>query len=73
MGLVRNGRKGMGHGGQLCSKLGIRYQLWGGPQVRAGPPDPRFAKAINSSNRRKPTRASAADQGVRPTIKIKEH
>jgi TonB family protein len=37
------------------------------PQVRAGPPGPAL-RARNCVHRDRPTRASAADQGVRPTV-----
>jgi hypothetical protein len=40
---------------------------WGGPLVRAGPQD-RSLALDHISNR--PTRASAADQGVRPTWRL---
>ena len=46
----------------------VSSQLWGGPLVRAGPPDPLFGNEMSlhpSQNR--PTGASAADQGVCPT------
>jgi hypothetical protein len=38
---------------------------WADPLVRAGPPGPALRGFIDFSSR--PTRASAADQGVRPT------
>jgi len=41
------------------------------PLVRAGPPGPAFANRISiRPEERKPTRASAADRGVRPTAKV---
>src|ERR1039458_1847542 len=42
---------------------------WGGPLVRAGPPDPLFARRIKRLRHcERPTWASAAVQGDRPTI-----
>jgi hypothetical protein len=38
---------------------------WADPLVRAGPPGPALRGFVDFSSR--PTRASAADQGVRPT------
>jgi predicted lipoprotein len=43
------------------------------PRVRAGPPGPAFGTGIHiRPDAKRPTRASAADQGVRPTVNARE-
>src|SRR5476649_3081769 len=49
--------------------LRILHKLWGGPPGPRGSPWTRFSPTESASSAQgKPTRASAADQGVRPTI-----
>jgi hypothetical protein len=60
----------------MCPPLWIHLMTWRGhwlseadPLVRAGPPGPASSNSVLTPTR--PTGASAADQGVRPTIRAR--